>query len=357
MSEGHVSLDNELRLIKAALLYADSVVLFSPTAQILDDVAALGEASQADRLNVLIETAPMLGRAEEAEQLVHMYRSVNLMKNEKQRVLKRMELDHLLDQAWVPLQASVDRMLAEAGMQELLLAVDEGLLEVRQIGRGFPESATISIYDDMAASFAASLTDILTQHSAYPLFDSGSAELAAAMVRDGLIVPNAIQNRHGVDAASAASYIERLPTFESATMQEVIDARASLSRPLQRFRSAVRQVGATFESQPYSIELQREIDDAWDLTVDPELQELREDLRNASYTRLLGRRASRSMSGLTATGLIVGSMMMGQIPDMMAMLGAASLLTGAAYDRIDELEELKRQRFFFLHAAEQALDE
>jgi hypothetical protein len=55
---GQLSLENEIRLVKPALLYADHVTLYSPTTSMLAMTAAFGELSEDQKLEFLRQVAP-----------------------------------------------------------------------------------------------------------------------------------------------------------------------------------------------------------------------------------------------------------------------------------------------------------
>jgi hypothetical protein len=59
-------------------------------------------------------------------------------------------------------------------------------------------------------------------------------------------------------------------------MDDALDLRGSLSRPLKRFRAAMARLSREFESRP--IDDAFELEDAWRRDVDPALQEIREAL-------------------------------------------------------------------------------
>jgi hypothetical protein len=56
---GGFSLESEIRLLKPALLYGDSVTLISPKATMLSMAAGIGELTELDRLEFLRQVMPV----------------------------------------------------------------------------------------------------------------------------------------------------------------------------------------------------------------------------------------------------------------------------------------------------------
>ncbi len=76
-----------------------------------------------------------------------------------------------------------------------------------------------------------------------------------------------------------------LPYFPDLPMDEVLDLRRSLSKPLIRFRGALARLSRDFESRPIDEEFEVEVEDAWRLQVAPALADIREALAEHGLLR------------------------------------------------------------------------
>ena len=336
----------EVALVKSALLYADKVILYSPVALLLDEVAELAELPSKQKLTVMAELAPYVGHADKAaalQQMIDQFSRSDL--DDRNSALLKMQLD----KAFEPMVEAMNSMLETSGMHELVVAYQAGLVDVHPLipQQGLPSTNRDQIID----SFLEQLAEVIVTGHAHPIFDDAAKGLVRAMVEEGVAQPSDVQVRRGKQAATGTGLIEQLPSFATATMLEVIDIRQDLDAPLARYRGAVAQISSGFDSEPYSSDLQAEIDDAWRDLVRPELMDLQERIAENSYlSNLLD--SALSPSAVGAAILTLGSVAVADLPSALALAGLSVPAMRGALQKYRETRELNRHRFYLLHEVE-----
>jgi hypothetical protein len=152
--------------------------------------------------------------------------------------------------------------------------------------------------------------------------------------------------------------MSRLPTFPTATVDEVLDIRSELAPSLRRFRGAMVTVSKTFTSKPWQSDFLDEVHDAWVEKVHPAIEAIEESVREdhsllamaADYVRA----ANTSLPGLA----LVGAGLLGHADVAQALGGvfqaprrcSRSFAIVAAHGN-----DVRMQPFYFLYRAEGAL--
>lgn len=207
------------------------------------------------------------------------------------------------------------------------------------------------------------LMGLLTRSRSLPLLDDAMGGLARAGIEEGLFVPGASARRRTAQAASASGFLERLPTFPDAPMDEVLDIRSELRKPLTQFRAEVVRLSADIADTALEPDFAAEVDAQWHGTVSPALQEIREIVEQNTYLRRLraqGTDSQRVVEGVTGFGGggVLG-VMLGSTSATAFAVAAASMGLGAALqartERRDTDAEARKSGFWFLHEVDQRL--
>jgi hypothetical protein len=150
------------------------------------------------------------------------------------------------------LDAVIEEKLVAANVGELLPAIDAGLLTL----------APVEEQDDFFQAYIDALWSVLSDPRYYPLLDKGIADLVHAAVREGAFDPPTIGRSRGRQVGAAHEFIARLPTFPAAGMDEIIDVREELRRPLTVFRSEMVKVARDMKADAFDPELLAEAEEA-----------------------------------------------------------------------------------------------
>ncbi len=280
-----VSLDmqHELRLVKCGLLYADRVDLCSPAASMLFAVHGLKDLKIAQQIEFIAAIGPVLrpengnGFAIMGEMYKKMARGKNLP---KEVLLNRAQIEGKVRSAWESLSADVEKILEASGVEELRRLINAGLLSVRMLGQSGDTDAMVREYVQEVLTAVGSRTT-------YPLLDAQTGDLLAAMLREGQAELSDRQQERGRHPALAANLFERLPAFDRASVDELLDIRKELQAPLVRFRRALMTYAAQMQAGPWGEDFAAEAEDLFHREVLPVLLEIEELIEGNSVLKQL----------------------------------------------------------------------
>jgi hypothetical protein len=249
-------------LVKAGLLYADRVRLCSIGSALALEFAKLMGASDNQRLEWLdryfadmASTNPQ--EAATVRQFVKLYRQILKRKPEtlsKADIQMKFEIRAELKRIWGNFEEGIGEFLRIAGADGIVEALDTGLLDlhhfeaggVERFGGLTPEDQERrqeELIDDLFWEFFDLIADAVADGATHPLFDEVSGDLLRTGVDAGMVSPSESAVARGRHSALASDLLQRLPLFEKATVQEILDIRRELEDPLVRFRSAVIALG------------------------------------------------------------------------------------------------------------------
>jgi len=140
-------------------------------------------------------------------------------------------------------------------------------------------------------------------------------------------------------------------------MDEVVDIRAALQRPLVNFRAEMIKVTADLGLNSLRDDFDDAASELWFQRVAPALAELEEITRAAGLLRTYGCEAARGLSAPVGTALIVGltsgNWTSGSLAGM-ANLGVTAA-TCASESRKEGRARQRQNPYYFLHSAERRL--
>lgn len=233
-----LTLENDMRLVKAALLYADKVKLCSFTSSMMLMMMAFKELNPKQQLEFLESVIPVLIKDQsEADNLLNalrVYKQFGKRKHPtKQELLLRARLQPKIKQMWIDVSATITRMLENAGADSLACAIQSNLLELHVLGAsGNAETETT------VKEFVEVLSQTISDGTTYPLFDDQTGDIVRLAVKEGKFSVSEAGIARSKHSGLAANLLERLPLFDDASIDELLDIRRELERPLVRFSSS-----------------------------------------------------------------------------------------------------------------------
>jgi len=364
-----LTLGDELRLVKAALLYADTVTLASPGAAAVLAASRLMNVEPVERHRRLLDLAALLMDPE-----IRQYVPLLTQRRFRRQFPNYAELKAILDRSVEEVAGVVGGIGLQAHLPELQTAITAGVLEIDDLGLdpvAFLTDAVLSA-SGRAPSEGSAATAIGAMVArvggavapgalTYPLFDDGANRLAEALTALG---QQGVSRRPATEAGLASHFVGRLPAFPDATVAEVIDVRRGLQRPLIRFRGAVAGMARELEEAPWDSGFRDLADSLYRSEVAPALLDLEENVRD-SGTLSLVRHAALSGTPYKAAGATIALGLAGAatLPDIAALALAVgtpfAMAAGAAAEIVKEQfrlqHERERNRFLFVYEADRDL--
>jgi hypothetical protein len=253
------------------------------------------------------------------------------------------------------------------GAEDLFVAIEAGAVEVADLSSGATTSIVEAVrrsnasrndayLDDMVTGFLARVVQILEDPKVFPLLDAQSSGLVRGLEESaGVSLPPKMSR--GAEVTAATGFMNFLPYFPDLPMDEALDLRKELAKPLGSFRAAVARLSRQFDARPVDEHFDIEVEDAWREQVAPALTEIRESLAEHGLLRearsvvegdaktLLGEAGGVlaissfdiiSLSGLLTAGIAAG------VP-------LASVAGKALKGRREARQQTRRNAFYFLH--------
>ena len=376
-----ISVTPELDLLKAALLYGDKVTLLSPVTTMFLRVEGLQKFTTRQQIELMRRVAPILMPAEDVPALQSGIEEVDEFLNSTARGGSAGQ--QLLRAGLLQKLAPIQRMLSEAvkeitddaGINQLARARANGLLQIESADPGDAMDLLVSCIisaklaetgernedshtDRIVETFVDKLSKHLSSGREYLVFDEPIANLTEAAIREGLFTPAKGPAGRCAQAMTASGLMGRLPTFPTATVDEVIDIRSELAPSLTQFRSAMVTISKSFSSAPWETDFEDEIHDAWVESVLPAVESIDVSVRDNSSLLTLATGITGAANTAYPGLAVVGTGLVGHV-DAVAIAGGAlaavAPILQAIRDRKKADSEIRMQPFYFLYAADDAL--
>lgn len=371
----------ELNLLKAALLYGDKVTLLSPVMTMFLRLEGLQKFSPREQIELMRRLAPILMPAEDVPAFQDGIAEVDdfLRSTARGGSAGKQLLRAGLLQKFAPVQRTlaeaVQEITDDAGIAQLARARAKGLVQIESADPG--DSMDLLVSCILSAKLAQSdeqnedshtdrivetFVDMLSKHLSsgrqYLIFDEPIANLTEAAIREGLFTPAKGPAGRCAQAMTASGLMGRMPTFPTATVDEVIDIRSELAPSLTQFRSAMVTISKSFSSAPWETDFEDEVHDAWVERVLPAVESIDASVKDNSSLLSLATGITGAANSAYPGLAIVGAGLVGHLGAVSAVGGAfagVAPILQAVRDRKMAESEIRMQPFYFIHAADEAL--
>jgi hypothetical protein len=271
------------------------------------------------------------------------------------------------------ISAKSREMLHDAGADEILPAVEAGLVQIDPVIRGDDETVAAiassvaraagvaSAYDSLIAeSFIRRVAALLADPLTYPLFDEMVGDVVRAQVAEGLFEIRDTAKRRGKQVSAAAQLMRGMPSFPAASIAEILDIRNELRTPLTKFRGAVAEMEGLIQSAAYESDFEAEVDALYFRKVAPALGEIAEAVEGNTYLRQLMRAAVSDAKTMLTAVLTMGVAAHLGVPELLAAAVGSGVPAGTASLHAPEAKslgnkEIQGNHLFFLYRLEELL--
>lgn len=369
-SSSTTRLDGDLRLVKAALLYGDQATLCSPSASLLLSLMGTGNLTtkqQMELLEAMLSQLELDGERTKAyEQTFQSYKRLSKKHPTRDELLFKLKLEREIGRFWDSLSSQV-RILAEAsGAVGILDALNTGILELHPF-QSFnrPKDAALGERDHLELiilEFFEVVSNAVADGSTYPLFNDTTGQVINSAIREGKISVPEGGTARGKHIGLAAGLLERLPLFDLATIQEILEIRDQLERPLIRFRAAMVQFSEQVRNAAWDTDFSSDVEQAFVRHVEPAVLDIEEATAANSYLGELTRKVvSRPFVVPSGSFLALAISQLSSLPDIVSQafgISAGSLLI--AHDTFREWRERTKvvqqnQMYFYYDAGRRLL--
>ena len=361
------NLEREMQYIKAALLYADRITLISPLAYLYTQLSTEGKNLDEFVVLRMFESVLPLCKDQKPELYRDGVSALNqlrpLLRSKKYRavpVLEKIKIRKELLGFAQEMDGVLLDLIGESYANELQLLLKSEKLVLQ------PFEHNLADLDGITAEYFGMLTKSVK--ASFPLFDELSSDLMSAAVNARIVRLSDTEKRKITHAGFSGSMIQNLPSFEDASVSELLDIHKELSGPLTRFRGKMITYSDSIQSLPWDDQFESECSLLFDKEIAPELQEIDELTHENSFIKNLGRELVSDGAFLkSAGGLIMGIAAAGVIPSFTQAVSAdvTILATGgawattkiaAAYNEYNKnKKEIEKKDLYFYYQAGKTL--
>ncbi|MDQ3706508.1 MAG: hypothetical protein M3437_15085 [Chloroflexota bacterium] len=347
--------DTDVRLIKSAILYADKITLYSFQSWIA--------------LTLFRRTRHAASTTESIEDFINWFKN------------------HLLEA-----DASFDLQGFHRNFTDLIHISDEGLLEIHAVpkmldylsdfyerahGKNLNWNQLLQLgeetmnekgYDySVLAGQVGSFFQLVIEGSTYPLFEDYLVGLAHKIITMAAAEEPRLQQiiQTGTGRAKhiqlAAELFSRLPGFHDAPIDELIDIRRELERPLVRFRGALLDFSDQIRFAPRDKDFTYEVGKIIQRNIEPAILDIEDSINSNVYLERLSKKLLKEplqVAGGSALGMVLGtlsSLPVVAVPILAAGVAGAILALDSYNEWKEKTQEIERNQIYFYYRTRERL--
>lgn len=365
-----ISIEQDMIYIKSALLYSDTITLASPVASLYFQLTDNANDRNEKSLYHLIEKVIPLCQKADPELCVNIedvYEELGELIRSGQYNSLPMNIRYSIKKTLQEFSNMIKEVMTQNLGKENCETLKR-LIKLKKV-RLYKFQNSINNDDDYAIEFYDVLKKSVCDKKTFPLFDKLSNDLIKAAINDGIITLNDINEFGTKHAKLANELIITLPSFEYATVDEILDIRKELNNPLVRFRNKLLSFDNEIQSMPWDDDFRLECMKLYQQEVAPAILEIDELTRESSFLKNLGYSFLTDESAVkNAGGLILTVAMAGAVSALSDILSSGQALitsTGAytaskiatAFKEYKEKQnEISRKDMYFYYKAGKLLE-
>jgi hypothetical protein len=247
-----MNIDNDLRLLRSALIYGDQVKLcsyttagvlfqFSVWSNPLKDFVKWGEEN-------IIDIIPDEQKRNDLIRGIESYRKVIMKKHpSRDDLVTRMRVERDLTRTKEEMRQQYPAITKESDIRGIQAAIKSNLLELytfksldfKGLAKKHFAGQDTGDSSDVVDEFVNLVSEAMENRATYPLFDDTSGTLVKLGIEDGAISRSSIRVNQAKHCALADNLLRRLPDFSETGIDELLDIRSELRPSLDRFRSGM----------------------------------------------------------------------------------------------------------------------
>jgi hypothetical protein len=353
-------------MLKSAVLYGDEVRVCGPGFHYLEDLKRVREITnefgKIERFSWKADVfVPMFGNRDElgVAELIHareQYSELRKMRSPSTKLDKeRLQIEKRLESAWSRYVTKIKEAIIRTGYENLekllnLERVDiapSGLLDGSDASTGYQE-----IFETYFNELVRSVTDVET----LPLLDDLAGGTISEMIEVGKLTPNPSAIHRSSHAGLFANLFNRLPEFDKASVDELLDIRRELERPLTNFRAKLSKLSADFDSASWDEDFAYDAQRAVTEHIEPEIQEIEDAIRSNTYLGKLNTRITDKVTQEWAA--VLGLAVMSNSATLMvagAAVSAGKNLIQAKQDLEASKEDVEGKSMYFYYGVGERL--
>lgn len=353
LRQSGLNLNHELRILKAAMLYADKVKYYSISTTSLLSLLHLNKLSDKAFLEFLVHN-----HRDKDNRFAHNVSRILELKSKKYRsakeiiTLKKLEKD--LQIARKTISQDIEKQALENGLGSVSKAVESGIVELQLF-----EGKNI---EEIKENFISTLRHIVLSDDTYPLFDESVSKVVRQAIDAGVVQPGQASINRAKHSGLSHELLSKLPLFDDATIDEILDIRRELDRPLIKFRSAIIKFSKDISSAAWDKDFPMESEQIFREYVEPSVLEIEDGFKsNKLLLRLIPDLADKPIQPAVASSVLGFALSQSHtIPDILAVglgltAGVATSVLRTYSEWAQRNQSIQANQLYFYYKAGQTL--
>jgi hypothetical protein len=229
--------------------------------------------------------------------------------------------------------SAINEATSKIGINKLDPAIKSGLLDIYTIGKSrIPEKT-------------------------YPLLDENVLSLIKANIEEGKLNIPDVDSEKIKQIGFVFDVFQRLPNFDNATIDEILDIRKVLDKPLIRFRSAIIEMSDCIRYKPWDEGFYYDVEKLFYHRIEPAVLEIEEECKSNKYlTKLLNVVAKRPWE--IPAGGIGGAIIskLAEVSNISATaiglaIGAGTVAYEVLHEWKEKTKEIEQNQIYFYYKA------
>jgi hypothetical protein len=355
-------LSHEIALLKTALLYGDDVELFSVGASVYTTFNEIQTKNDVEIAKLLVKYPGWLepGKVDLLSKFAHSREWRRNLKRSRPRVYSA--LVSVLKEG----KAAMTKIVNESTTAYNAQGLDEALNSKRLTLHRFQHTTVDGILSAAdqgdAWSLSSAVNDLVKEYSGktletlssktYPVFDPEISNVIAQLVDAELVLPTPSTVTRGKHGGLASYLLMRLPSFELAPMDAVLDIRQDLDKPLRNFRTAVADYSQEIATESWTPDFYSEAERIFEERVKDSVDEIEEETRSNNSILTFLKRASATAATGTFSAFVAKPE---SLPAIAALLWGVGSLPVAESLRRKKDTEIRKNQLYFYYGVQRAL--
>jgi len=348
----------EIQMLKTALIYADKTRLYSLSANFLLLFLGITNFNFAQKVEMLKQLIPTFNLSlYDLNNFNTVFSSFSNLNKKRHKNFQEMHflqiLQSQIENAWNEFTPKIFEFLESSGLAKLSLAYEKGLVEIY----GFKELNNTNL---MIQEYVDEIVKTTKDNGTFPFLDELSADIIKAKISensDKLSKSSVERIRH---TGIISQLMNRLPCFEVASLDEIIDIRSALSKHLIRFRTIIFEFSDEIELNIWDDEFEYEVNKKYFQKIEPVILEIEEAIEENTYLKTI---ISKAIEQKVITSPLIGLSITGLNNFQSFLPAALGVVTGLAQLAITTNLEVKRKnkqiegnQLFFYYKAGKLLE-
>ena len=276
-----LSLDKEIRLLKSALLYSDSVTIISPgltVALYLLKLSTLGEKEKVAYFNGLSNVDPSL-QADDIENAIKIRNILSRKKGKtKEELLKLEFIKKRLKNIDKSLEEWGKDVFIKSGLPEFYHLIENGTIKPKHLDVNETEKK-------MAIQILEETIETISRKGVYPIFDNLVEHMATIYLK-GTKADYDVNNVNEIFVGK--EFLLRLPNIDTLNFADILTAKLELKDELDRFKNLINDYSLEIDGLSFDEQNRTLIEKKYQYDFLPQVKELQEKIdANKFYKHLM----------------------------------------------------------------------